>query len=1422
MSSIKFHNLENIYWRPINLNIIGNQLEIKKTPFVFDNGMSFTVYDCLKNIKDITFNNKNGIFLTDLNNNKTLIEDKNTPDEVGKLSLIESPLALFNNNILDVVNDNLKQSNTSYTSLTSYSNDVKLRFTFVGSKVFIEQCTVKQPNGNNLVLTNKGINQNVKFELQLTPYNNTQLFDYIINEEYITLFESGTNYSKVIKIVGGAFVQLSQLDLTGNLPSEAIFILPTIKNNINNDSTVSNSFLVKYESNPLLNQKELVVKNKSDNYNQNYLGVFPSENFTLTETEANCDLYFHGLKNYQNTEYAYTSASINRTYNKIYTGSNQIKGLENIHLGYQTNTIKIEFKPDTTTDFYFSPTSNIISIQDAGLIEDGAVGGAYPFTSDRIYTYYRNLTQNINGLNLNTPIVENNRWLCSWLKKTQTGTYQTGIETSYVWLDRYYNSAYYTIDQAMSATSMIYHNKIDPNLPYVYDVASETKLIPSVAYKYHHIGIEDNKAFVNNIDFDYVTLKNQKILSITNWLSSPLMDDSVYNNYGLLYNNNITLKKDYVDFDGKNYALFPSNEILLRDEKITASLWVNVDDWNTLKGYQIFGNFDNSGIGLINESQSYSPIITILNNSTSKVYNLNYRFGLISENTINTKNINFTAIQRMPDYSYWIFGNNTTSLSALKYDANNKLISNKPIVSNLTRVDQVEMDSLQNLYLYDNTLKDYIVLDQHGNINSNIKQNQNVTLTSSTKRIEIDLEDKLIAVYGNASVIDNNNNLWETIGENLYKNKQVYATVGKSKQLSCDNYNNVWILTKNNDYIKINPSGSIDFSKTFSLNYIPDNNCLLPSTYEINNPDYLKEDAGNYPKTITVPVIGDVSNNINTDNIRYINFVNSPIQGYTNSCTLSSEPEDQMILMDNKTNEIFLINQLGEPITKLNFNGLIKTGEALNFIANGDFTGYQYLRKYKVNTRKLCWKIQIADPSDIENTSNTLSLDYVVSTLPRGWHHFSMVFDSSLGSVIYYIDSIEVDRKTFNTDYRLDYTNKTSFLLAAATIKNSILNSFVNSLEGYKFIGSVSDLRMYSIALKQHDIERIYFSSPYSKQSKSLNWNMKIGNRNYVEEIKNWFQFQLPASKSKYYNINIHNLNVDDKIKENIANAISNIISKISPTYTSLYKINWGKNLKNISTIESNEYYIDDVLTTLDSKGTGVWNDIYYIEGVKTTLDLSGSGVWNFISYVNGEIFIPTQTPTPTPTPTITPTPTPTPTPTLVSIRCNDCVTPTSNDPSTVEYYGYASSPTWCSCVGVGSICNSKLVLTTDGYKLGYYCITEDEPPSEVQCFEQLNGCIYPYLGCIPPYNFIASKVFINPFNTTATASIVGSADDDCLLEYNGEQLWLRSGSSTVPSCDAGGFSYTLSVGPNQAFRLTGYDVLGYCGTIQACVTFSQ
>ncbi len=60
-----------------------------------------------------------------------------------------------------------------------------------------------------------------------------------------------------------------------------------------------------------------------------------------------------------------------------------------------------------------------------------------------------------------------------------------------------------------------------------------------------------------------------------------------------------------------------------------------------------------------------------------------------------------------------------------------------------------------------------------------------------------------------------------------------------------------------------------------------------------------------------------------------------------------------------------------------------------------------------------------------------------------------------------------------------------------------------------------------------------------------------------MEKINHFFKYQLPGSKSNYYNINIHNLKVSGRIKKLIEESIQNNINTISPYNTFLNKINW-------------------------------------------------------------------------------------------------------------------------------------------------------------------------------------------------------------------------------------------------------------------------
>ena len=129
--------------------------------------------------------------------------------------------------------------------------------------------------------------------------------------------------------------------------------------------------------------------------------------------------------------------------------------------------------------------------------------------------------------------------------------------------------------------------------------------------------------------------------------------------------------------------------------------------------------------------------------------------------------------------------------------------------------------------------------------------------------------------------------------------------------------------------------------------------------------------------------------------------------------------------------------------------------------------------------------------------------------------------------------------------------------MGCETIQNTTINDIISIDSGYKFVGKVAELRVYNKSLSQGEIEQIYLSSKNVPKDYPLVWNMSTGERNYIEQIKKWYKFQMPGSKSKYYNINIHNLKVPNNVKNVIEAGINSNINKIAPANTSLHNINW-------------------------------------------------------------------------------------------------------------------------------------------------------------------------------------------------------------------------------------------------------------------------
>jgi hypothetical protein len=1157
-----YNNLSAIYWRPINFNLIDNKSSLKKEQIYFNNSTTFNVFEAFKNPKDSKFNRRTGLLLTNVLNNSSIFLETIPPLDSSDLKFIETPL------LNPRTNQTFSLSSYNQTNILIETNHTELKQTDVLTFSFTNNNKVRVSSKEGLYLTAQQIgNYGLTFTTKIIPDNASQLFDYLLGNDEIILFKSETNYQIVVAMYSNGVLGLINNPYT-NITSATIMAsisAPTtlfsligqpsvLINSLDSDSysssvnaissnikfkfasvdlstfsknSIQNSFLVKYNASPLQFDKYLKTNQQytSREYFQNYLAIFPYEYPSFSDKEATYPLQIHGLKNYQTPEYNYSTAphsifpqtSIRRKYEQIFSGSNQIKGYNNVYLGYQSDTLKIVFPTDSETAFHFPPTAPPLYLYSttnetssfSGLIEDGAIAGEIPFTSDRIFMKQIDYKEQIPGLPQPPNITRyNNTWLCSWLSGSNDG--------EKIWMDRFYNASYYTLDEALSAKALVYHDKLDPTKTYSYDLPSSLILYPGVLYRYYRVGQKTSREFLNFLNENSYLPKGSKILDISKWNSSPLKDESNYNNEGLVfYNKKDNFQNEYWVLDGSNHAIFPARSILLQNNTLTVSLWLYVDDWSNIQGNQIFGNYYNSGFGLVNEKGVSSSLFTIINQSNGSFYNINYQFKAVSDNQSGMTFAQYVI--RLPDLGFYII--DPLNLKIKKYYSENRIDDEYkiPILTNIiSKIDQVELDSTLKLYIFDKSTRKVIVLYPSGDLYNII-----TNVDADIQRIEIDLQDNLIFTYGDTSVIDSYNNVWYIVGSNLYKNDKMVATIGYTQQITADSNGNIWLSHGQDSITKINQSGQIEFSIRIGKRAnIRPNVCLTRPGKQY----------------------------------RFLNFITAPKKETPCDPSTNIKTEDLLIIVDDRDKEIFLIDQEGNLRAKLDIKTKISLDQTVQ--AYGDFSGYQYLRKFGSFSNNLSWKFKIAQPNGFAATN--FSLSYDSKTLSPGWHFLSFVFNAAEGYAKSYVDNILTNEISFTRGiYQLYYDYRAPLLLGATSIRNYTLNDIIGIDDAYKFIGRVADLKMYAKSLTKGEIEQLYFSSPFVEKHKDLLWNMRVGTRNYIEEIKYWFQMQLPGNKSKFYNINIHNFKANDNIKHLIENALRNNIHKISPAESTLYKINW-------------------------------------------------------------------------------------------------------------------------------------------------------------------------------------------------------------------------------------------------------------------------
>jgi hypothetical protein len=309
-----------------------------------------------------------------------------------------------------------------------------------------------------------------------------------------------------------------------------------------------------------------------------------------------------------------------RDYYKLFTGSNQEDGYENLFLAYESDVSEFLLKTDKTTYFHFPTHAKSINIQTSGLIEAGAVGGLTPYNSDRVFKRQGDYSQySVDGDSLNK---RDGEWACSWLCLSGTNGQPT-------WYDRYYLPGKVTYKEALENDKQDrfeYHTVI----PSIYDIPSQLTFDPGVWYAYYHIG---NNKLTNSLKS--IGGENGELLTVDlkNWASTNNEQSNYTNKFNINRNGNyiasnspfINSNQPSLDYSNSyldTYVTYNSAIEINNNNELGLNFWLSHNNWNVATDSQIIGNLEkaNYEVRLVTENK-YNYFVLGLNQKYLAFFN---------------------------------------------------------------------------------------------------------------------------------------------------------------------------------------------------------------------------------------------------------------------------------------------------------------------------------------------------------------------------------------------------------------------------------------------------------------------------------------------------------------------------------------------------------------------------------------------------------------------------------------------------------------------------------------------------------------------------------------------------------------------------------------------------------------------------------
>ena len=607
-------------------------LKFDHDTYYTEDGLKIPLAPAFANLNDNTINNFSNLFLTNRQplTGSLYINDLSAIRDQGFSSYlaVNASIRITDNSKFLVVQEPGIEANTASCAMTGAYYNLDNRYFFDIQFLSDKLCKISHENENiTRYLTLDYLGGIVFAKDAKTDYMadlSPQIFYYVYDRltDSIVFLKNVNDIVKYI-IYNGDTQNLALGDplTAADVPyvSRAIFkCIPRAE--APNNTKLLDPWL-SYDRDLKINSQNVNISRSHDIINQNNL--VHSEYYNVTGTEMPVNLL--SLKNTSTPENNhtrgnpfqsqrssfFTEADVEmRDYKKLFTGSNQTYGNDNVTIGYEAYTTNINLKRDKVTYFHIPENTYPyikLNIADSGLVEAGAIAGDHPLKSDKIFKKLANFKETSPYGEVSDEATGN--FLCSWL----SGNWD--VESKPVWVDRFYDPSQISFFAALSTSpfqSLQYITMSDCLFLEVKDVLGKVSVFdkpsdllfePGSYYAYHHYGPSDVKKYIDSLNVYLVQENFNKFYTLRDLPVVP----------------NNAIPEEYI-FDGNVYALSDSLSSIQNSGQFTMSFWAGNDDWSVPFGDQIIGNHADDGFGIFNQNVT-TPTLYVNSTTGISIFN---------------------------------------------------------------------------------------------------------------------------------------------------------------------------------------------------------------------------------------------------------------------------------------------------------------------------------------------------------------------------------------------------------------------------------------------------------------------------------------------------------------------------------------------------------------------------------------------------------------------------------------------------------------------------------------------------------------------------------------------------------------------------------------------------------------------------------